>query len=367
MTYPHTIQLRAPWELRPLMRENESLATGPPLRVEVPGESPLTPVDEQLGLRYSRRFNRPTGIDPHERVWLCCDGADPSARVSLGEHELGHILGYALPWEADVTTHLAPHNELIIEVLPADALRPGREHRPGGLIRDVRLEVRSRHWLAQCSLSLPYQAGVTRLRFSAQVNGPPGSGPLHVALSHDQRELAYQPVEIGESFTLSADLSDLRPWSLGEPNRLGTFEVKLLSAHGAIWRREYVTAPLGLAWEGDRLRVLGEAIALPLPATRFPLTPANDTQCLAALAATARRPLASLEILADAWYSRFDEQGIAVAQMMPRQWAPALCPLLAHHPSIVAWVAPPDEDAAPAAAIDWANRPRIPFDQVVVI
>lgn len=153
MPYPHAIRLRGPWEFEVLKRANETSGETSGMR-PVSGKTSL-PCDwsETLGrdfrgrVRYRRRFNRPSGLDPHERVWLVVEGVDAFGAVALNGRQLGEARGYASPASFDVTELLQPGNELLLEVeLPresAGVLRPGRENLPGGPIGEVRLEIRA--------------------------------------------------------------------------------------------------------------------------------------------------------------------------------------------------------------------------------
>lgn len=89
--YPHPIQLREPW------------------RRTLNGDAPLL----------SRTFNTPTGLEPHEAVWLVIER--PSAAAEL--HFNGHPLGVAAPAAAsqfDVTSHLAARNEIQLQFHPSE-------------------------------------------------------------------------------------------------------------------------------------------------------------------------------------------------------------------------------------------------------
>ncbi|MEX0866354.1 MAG: hypothetical protein WD030_03280 [Pirellulales bacterium] len=87
--YPHPIQLREPWR-----RTGEA-------------DAPVL----------SRTFNAPTGLEPHEAVWLVIDR--PSALAEL--HFNGNLLGAAAPAvtsEFEITPHLANGNEIKLQFPP---------------------------------------------------------------------------------------------------------------------------------------------------------------------------------------------------------------------------------------------------------
>jgi len=155
----HTIRLRGPWELEPLARSvrggdclvYESVENLPaPCRQHMPGDwGPSLGADFRGRVRYRRRFGRPTALEPHETVWLVLAAVDPAGDVSLGGQRLGRA-GPAEPAEFEITALLQERNELIVEVdLPLlepeaeRALRPARCGQPGGLVGEVRLEIRA--------------------------------------------------------------------------------------------------------------------------------------------------------------------------------------------------------------------------------
>ncbi len=152
----HSIRLRGPWEFQPL--ERFVLADDGQVRSETPGLPPAgkvrTPADwgDTLGraflgrVRYTRGFNLPTNLDPHERVWLVADGVDHEATVSLNDRPLGNIIG-SQPTRFEITALLRPHNTLIVEVSLTPtayndpAVRGDRAGLAGGLTGEVRLEI----------------------------------------------------------------------------------------------------------------------------------------------------------------------------------------------------------------------------------
>ena len=134
-SYPHAIRLRGPWDYETLayesideygQRHDDMGVLAPVGRTTLPGDwSGSLGRDFHGRVRYRRRFNRPSGLDPHERVWLVVEGADARASVTLNGRELGEVRGYALHGEFDVTEWVEPRNELTLDVE-----LPGEE--PGG-------------------------------------------------------------------------------------------------------------------------------------------------------------------------------------------------------------------------------------------
>ena len=141
----HSIRLRGPWECKPLERDGPGPLPSP-CRVTMPCDWGDSLGHEFRGLvRFRRWFNRPTGLEAHERVWIVVESVDATASVTLNGHPLGEIPLGATYCEFDITALLQPRNELLVEVgCPADAsLRPtDRGNLPGGLIGEVGLEIR---------------------------------------------------------------------------------------------------------------------------------------------------------------------------------------------------------------------------------
>ena len=155
---PHVIRLRGPWDYRPLARTRLCPDGGtievagplpPPGQIQMPADwGDSLGADFRGRVRYSRRFGRPTGVQPGQRIDLVVERLDAFGLVLLNGRSLGAVAAGQSGWRADVTHLLAPRNELGVEVElpeePADSpplARPGRSGCPGGLIGEVRLEI----------------------------------------------------------------------------------------------------------------------------------------------------------------------------------------------------------------------------------
>ncbi len=144
----HVIRLRGPWELEPVARFGgcgELPAGG---RTRVPGDWGELLGDDFAGrVRYTRRFNRPTNLEPDERVWLVVAAVDHQARLALNGQPFAELSTGAAAARDDITPLLRLHNVLEIEVtLPAETYhdrtaRGDRAGKPGGLVGEVRLEI----------------------------------------------------------------------------------------------------------------------------------------------------------------------------------------------------------------------------------
>ena len=160
----HTIQLRGPWQLKPLARTRfvpsdpaQSKTLGPnELDVpSLPPEGRLNPVGDWSPLlgdfrgivRYERPFHRPTGLSG-EPVSLVIEGVDWRAAAYLNQEFVGELV-WGETLRVDVRERLETRNLLWLDIeLPepdeagATPFREGRSaEEAGGLIGGVRLEI----------------------------------------------------------------------------------------------------------------------------------------------------------------------------------------------------------------------------------
>ncbi|MCS6977949.1 MAG: hypothetical protein NZM31_13205 [Gemmatales bacterium] len=153
--YPHRIHLRGPWEYEPLQRIERPDPSSPDLSLPLPPPGTMRlPCRWSVGglsgfcgvVRFRRRFGRPARLDPHERLWLVCEGADAVSQWHLNGHDLGSHVGPFTPLEFDITDRLESRNELTVEVARHDRLPVpvprGKLGPDGGLWGSVALEVR---------------------------------------------------------------------------------------------------------------------------------------------------------------------------------------------------------------------------------
>jgi hypothetical protein len=118
---PHVIRLRGPWHREPLVRDG--------------------PEDSRRPARYSRRFNRPTNLDPEESVWLVLEGVDVEAEIALNGRSLGKVGEASDTTRFEITAMLEAHNMLSIDIplrLADNCVSPGNRELPAG---EVRLEI----------------------------------------------------------------------------------------------------------------------------------------------------------------------------------------------------------------------------------
>lgn len=354
MSYPHSIRLRGPWEFEPLAR---TLLRADGSIIEQPGKVPPAgraqlPCDWSATLgrefrgrvRYRRRFNRPTGLGPHERVFLVVEGVDAFGSVALNDRPLGPIRGYAVPASFDVTDLLAASNLLAVDVESPEAtsgaaapLRPGRETAAGGPIDEVRLEVRSLAWIEGLAVWTQVERGAARLHVAGRAAGE-SAGKLSVVVNGLERELAYGEVRCGDTLSLSAPVADLPLWpALAETQASAVLEIKLLGTAGALWQAQRPVTLARVTYEPDsgRWTVAGAALEEPAESLTIDEVLRDEKPSQAG-----RRAVELSEIGREELYDLLDRGDRPVFQHVPPAWAEDVCPRLAHHAAIVAWTAP---------------------------
>ncbi|HEV3024990.1 MAG TPA: hypothetical protein VGX76_21095 [Pirellulales bacterium] len=364
--YPHAIRLRGPWNYEVLTRTalNEqghrpdaAAALAPVGRTILPADWGATLGREFRGrVRYRRRFNRPSGLEGHERVWLVVEGADACASATMNGRELGAVLGYALGAEFHVTGLFEASNELALDVeLPDVAargvtiLRPGRERKAGGPLGEVRLEVRSTVFIRDLTVWAEEEQGDPRLHVAGGIGGEVTDSSLAVVVGGHERELLYGEVRAGQPFELSERVDDLPRWpaSSGRDQML-PLEIKLVAGAASAWQIVRRTSCPRVTWEPvtQRLTLGNVPIGWPLPVFD-PTAREIDEQLVRKWLATVDEGQGAAfglrEVLPAMSYDRFDSTGLPLFQYVPLAWAETVCPRLAHHPSIVAWAAPAGE------------------------
>ncbi len=154
---PHTIRLRGPWQLEavehytPTADGSFSRSTdGLPLsaRARMPADWSGVFGSEFLGrVRYRRNFQKPTGLDCGERVWLVIEPPRSRGVIELNRKRMGEVCDGDPPGRFDITELLQDHNqlEIVVEHPQLDASGNTNDdsgtHLPGGLVGEVRLEI----------------------------------------------------------------------------------------------------------------------------------------------------------------------------------------------------------------------------------
>ncbi|MCA9249115.1 MAG: hypothetical protein KDA42_18460 [Planctomycetales bacterium] len=142
----HTIRLRGPWLLRPLGADEapaSSEADYPHDRVQVPDDWTATLGAMYRGrAEYRRRFHRPTGLEIGEAVFLVFDGVRSRGMVQLNGAPLGCV--DEAGGEFDISAQLDEPNILLVRVEHTAEPTADQAARPGGIVGEVRLEIRPR-------------------------------------------------------------------------------------------------------------------------------------------------------------------------------------------------------------------------------
>jgi hypothetical protein len=100
-------------------------------------------------VRYVRTFQKPTGLDAGELVWLVVEPPQSQATVRLAEQSLGNVPANGPAGRFDITSLLADRN--MLEIVVEHPMRDDQNHPtdaaalylPGGLIGEVRLEIKA--------------------------------------------------------------------------------------------------------------------------------------------------------------------------------------------------------------------------------
>jgi len=111
----HVIHLRAPWKVQPLEKSSNSV-------------------------RCTRHFNKPTGLDGGERVWLVIEGLASTAAALLNDAPVGQASRWSSgdpPARFDITPLLEQRNKIEIDL----ACPAGGD--PVTCLGEVRLEIAS--------------------------------------------------------------------------------------------------------------------------------------------------------------------------------------------------------------------------------
>jgi hypothetical protein len=118
----HVIRLRSPWR-KQIEGEIQSRRVDVPDCEQDEGKQELATGSAVL---YRRRFNRPTGLQPDNHVWLRVSDWSGSLHCVLINHKplvSGGVIKRK-PFELDITAYLALHNELEIRLVANPDQKP---------------------------------------------------------------------------------------------------------------------------------------------------------------------------------------------------------------------------------------------------
>ena len=142
----HTIRLHGPWDAKVLAVFDQQGKVGQERRVKIPSHwGDWLGVDFCGKVEYRRSFNRPTGLEPDQRVWLVVEQVDFHGDVFLNDQPIGSLTfgeNPDRPFRVEVGESLKLSNVLRIEIqVSADSDRTHRVGLAGGLVGSVRIEI----------------------------------------------------------------------------------------------------------------------------------------------------------------------------------------------------------------------------------
>jgi len=144
----HTIRLHGPWIAKVLFVDPCSDPQNLPdldqdHRCKIPSDwSDWLGPSFRGRVAYRRSFNRPTQLDPDQKVWLVVEEVDFRAEIFLNDQRLGQTTLGEDPFRAEIHNQLAVANLIRIEIeKPNRASCDSRAELAGGLIGSVRLEI----------------------------------------------------------------------------------------------------------------------------------------------------------------------------------------------------------------------------------
>jgi hypothetical protein len=116
----HRIRLRGPWEVQWLdALSAQHAGSGQPQqseRVHLPAEWEQLIAGRSGRVRLTRRFHKPSGLEPEEEVALVFDDLPVLATISLNAEQVGQLAGRTAAERIVVTERLQSVNTLEIEL-----------------------------------------------------------------------------------------------------------------------------------------------------------------------------------------------------------------------------------------------------------
>jgi len=356
MPHPHEINLRGPWQYQ-VLETAQSAPAASAGRISLPASWAATlGADFRGRVRYTRSFAAPTNIAAQERVWLLLDGVDHTGVISLNGAELARLEGYLAHTSLDVTERLRPRNELAVEIaLPDDPEgklpRLGRHGRAGGLLGEVRLEVRQHLFLEPLTFAVHLQENPTGedaggaaddptqvLDIRGRVGGHAGDEEdLSLLVTVARQEVLFEGVVPHEQFHFTIPVLGLPVWQAGK-GRAGEEE----RADGSDTVDVALVAGGVALWQLSRRTWCRPAPSEPLPISEvkivdFPDEPPTVDLLRQVLGTPIPRHILCHRILPDAYYDAFDDMGLCVMQPPASVGNADAAARLSGHPSIIYW------------------------------
>ncbi|MEI8381930.1 MAG: hypothetical protein WCJ09_17505 [Planctomycetota bacterium] len=135
----HRIRLAGPWEytwLESLDHKHPEQASG---TIKIPADWQVVFGLVAGSAVFSRKFHRPTNLEPHEQVVMHFKGIAGSGEIRLNDVVLMAFSETAGVLECDITTSMQPFNRLEIHLRFDPSASPATR---GGLYDDVAIEIR---------------------------------------------------------------------------------------------------------------------------------------------------------------------------------------------------------------------------------
>lgn len=318
-------------------------------RVELPSDW-----DSTLGPNFHgrvllrRRFGVPGQLDPHERVWLLVDLPGAGAQFRINGHQINASPETQLFHQFDVTDRLQSRNELELEIRRDAVSRSGQQEIGSAEPRrfpDVRLEIRSSHFVDRLSVEVCATESDCKLHLSGRVVGD-ASDDLALVVTLAGRELAYQQLDANPWFVVTAAADGIPAWLDADARRNPPqLEIRLLQRGNRLWQAARPVLRRRVHWSPANTVLLVDGRPFSLPGAGFPF--AGLALRLGAL--NAEQLLQTAFIFRPDEYDLFDQLGLKLVQHVPAAWAAELVPRLAHHASIVIWSAAATEFESLAA------------------
>ena len=142
----HSIRLHGPWDAKVLDDFGQQGKVGQERRVKIPSDwGDWLGVNFCGQVEYLRNFNRPTGLESDQAVWLVVEQVDSRGDVFLNDQPIGSLSFNEFPdqpFRVEIGESLQLSNVLRIEIqVTADSDRAQRVGQAGGLIGSVRIEI----------------------------------------------------------------------------------------------------------------------------------------------------------------------------------------------------------------------------------
>ena len=142
----HSIRLHGPWDAKVVAVYGSHGTVGQERRAKIPSDwGDWLGADFCGQVEYRRSFNRPTGLEPDQQVWLVVEQVDFHGDVFLNAHSIGSLTcGQSpdSPFRIEIGKSLELSNVLRIDIqVAADSDRAHRAGLAGGLVGSVRIEI----------------------------------------------------------------------------------------------------------------------------------------------------------------------------------------------------------------------------------